>query len=82
MTPSERLADNRRGILFMIGASTAFISSDTLVKLATEALPIAQIIFLRGLLVVPLLVGTGLYLSGRRVVRADPSSHRLVADVR
>jgi drug/metabolite transporter (DMT)-like permease len=76
MTPSERLADNRRGILFMIGASTAFIASDTLVKLAADSLPIGQIIFLRGLLVAPLLIGTGLYLSGRRVF--EPIRHGIV----
>jgi drug/metabolite transporter (DMT)-like permease len=76
MTPSDRLADNRRGIFLMIGASTAFIASDTLVKLTAENLPIGQIIFLRGLLVAPLLIGVGLYLSGRLVF--DPVRHRIV----
>jgi drug/metabolite transporter (DMT)-like permease len=76
MNPSERVADNRRGILMMIGASTAFIASDTLVKLAAESLPIGQIIFLRGLMVAPLLLGFGLYVSGRRVF--EPIRHRIV----
>lgn len=67
MTPSERFADNRRGILLMIAASTAFIASDTMVKLAAAHLPVGEIIFLRGLIITPILLGIGLYLSGPAV---------------
>lgn len=67
MTPSERFADNRRGILLMIVASTAFIASDTMVKLAAESLPVGEIIFLRGLIITPILLMLGLTLTGPAV---------------
>ena len=41
---------NRRGIRFMVVAMTCFIANDTLVKIAGESMPAAQLIFVRGLM--------------------------------
>jgi drug/metabolite transporter (DMT)-like permease len=41
---------NRRGIGFMVVAMACFIVNDTLVKLASESLPAAQLIFVRGVM--------------------------------
>jgi drug/metabolite transporter (DMT)-like permease len=41
---------NRRGIRFMVLAMGCFIVNDTLVKIAGESLPAAQLIFLRGVM--------------------------------
>lgn len=41
---------NTSGILAMVGASLCFITSDSLVKVLGGSLPVAQIIFLRGVL--------------------------------
>jgi drug/metabolite transporter (DMT)-like permease len=45
----------RRGIFFMLAAMAAFILNDTCAKLASENLPIGQIIFIRGLIATPLI---------------------------
>ncbi len=42
------LRENRRGIQFMVAAMACFVINDTLVKLASESMPAAQLIFLRG----------------------------------
>lgn len=47
--------DNRRGIAFMILAMAGLISNDTLMKLASEDLPVGQAIFLRGFVLIPVL---------------------------
>lgn len=41
---------NRRGVLSMIGAMACFIVNDGLVKFVSEALPAAQLIFVRGVM--------------------------------
>ena len=46
--------DNTRGILLMVAAVTGFIANDTFVKLASEDIPIPQIIVLRSLIALPL----------------------------
>lgn len=47
---------NRHGILLMVAAMAGFILNDTFIKLASEALPTGQIIFVRGLIATPLIV--------------------------
>ncbi len=44
-------AANRRGILCMAGAMACFVVNDALVKVASAALPMAQVILLRSLMV-------------------------------
>ena len=53
--PSFR--DNARGIGAMMVASFCFIGNDTLVKVASDELPIGQIIFIRGLFGCAILAG-------------------------
>jgi drug/metabolite transporter (DMT)-like permease len=48
-------AANRHGILCMSAAMAAFIVNDAFVKLAAKTLPIAQLIFLRSLLVMAIM---------------------------
>ncbi len=47
--------NNRRGILLMMLAVLGLIVNDTLMKLACEELPVGQAIFLRGLILIPVL---------------------------
>ena len=53
-TPSA--SDNRKAILLMVAAMAGFILNDTFIKVASEALPTGQVIFLRGLLATPLIL--------------------------
>jgi drug/metabolite transporter (DMT)-like permease len=48
--------DNPRGIAIMTAAMAAFTVNDALMKLASEALPVAQTIFVRGVLITVLLL--------------------------
>ena len=54
-----------RGIAAMVASQLAFLLNDTLIKLASDALPMGEIIFLRGLfasaLIGAILVATGLH---------------------
>ncbi|HYF58897.1 MAG TPA: DMT family transporter [Burkholderiaceae bacterium] len=47
---ARALRANRRGIRYMVVAMACFIANDTLVKLAGETMPAAQLIFVRGLM--------------------------------
>lgn len=49
-------ADNRRGILAMLVAMSLFMTSDICLKLASSSMPVGQILFLRGLVSIPLLL--------------------------
>jgi drug/metabolite transporter (DMT)-like permease len=51
---------NRRGILTMIAAMAFFVVNDALVKLASDQVPTAQLIFLRGLVTTSLLLAATL----------------------
>jgi drug/metabolite transporter (DMT)-like permease len=51
--------DTMRGIAAMTGSQVAFVSNDVLVKLAAEALPMGEILFLRGLFA-SLLIGAAI----------------------
>ncbi|MCT8266599.1 DMT family transporter [Afifella sp. JA880] len=48
--------ENQRGILLMLAAMVTFIVNDTLVKVASADLPTGEIIFLRGLIVSPIVI--------------------------
>ncbi len=61
------LATNRRGIVLMCAAMACFIINDTLVKWVSQALPSAQIIFIRGVMAT-LLVWAVARASGQRLV--------------
>ena len=50
------LTDNMRGALFMMGSMSAFTVNDAFMKAVSVDLPLFQSIFLRGVIVVPLLV--------------------------
>jgi len=50
MTLSASAAANRRGILCMVGAMACFVTNDALVKFASQSMPSAQLIFIRGLM--------------------------------
>lgn len=50
------LTDNMRGALFMVGAMSAFTVNDAFMKTVSADLPLFQSIFLRGVIVLPLLV--------------------------
>jgi drug/metabolite transporter (DMT)-like permease len=55
MNLSEAAA-NRRGIFCMVGAMASFVSNDALVKFASQSMPSAQLIFVRGLMAVLLVL--------------------------
>ncbi|RZJ26121.1 MAG: DMT family transporter [Haliea sp.] len=48
MSLSASAAANRRGILCMMGAMGCFVTNDALVKFASQSMPSAQLIFIRG----------------------------------
>jgi drug/metabolite transporter (DMT)-like permease len=48
--PAHAKSQNLRGITAMLAATAAFVVNDTLLKIAAEALPTGEAIFLRGLL--------------------------------
>ena len=64
---------NRRGIRFMVAAMACFVVNDTLVKVASESLPAAQLVFVRGtmatLLVLAVARATGVVVRPAQVVR-------------
>ncbi len=53
--PAQASSDNLRGIGAMLAAMAAFVVNDAMMKLAAAGLPTGQVIFLRGLLIVPVL---------------------------
>jgi drug/metabolite transporter (DMT)-like permease len=67
------LAENRRGILAMLGGMASFVVTDSCVKLATEGLPVGEIIALRGIFSIACTVGIVVALGEWRHVRAAVS---------
>ena len=53
---SARFSDNSKGAALMTAASLAFVLNDFMMKLVFAELSVAQGVFLRGLLVCPLLI--------------------------
>ncbi len=49
-------AANRRGIVCMVGAMGCFVTNDALVKFASQSMPSAQLIFIRGVMSVLLVL--------------------------
>ena len=47
--PAHARSENLRGIFAMLASTAVFVVNDTLLKLATEALPTGEAIFLRGI---------------------------------
>lgn len=60
---------NRRGILAMIGAMACFIVNDALVKYASQSMPAAQLIFLRGLMATVLVLAVARAMGATRHIR-------------
>lgn len=56
MTLSASAAANRRGIVCMVGAMGCFVTNDALVKFASQSMPSAQLIFIRGFMSVLLVL--------------------------
>lgn len=57
LSPAEALrAANRRGVLAMAAGMCCFVSNDALVKFVSQALPAAQLIFIRGVFATLLLL--------------------------
>lgn len=56
MSLSASAAANRRGIVCMVGAMGCFVTNDALVKFASQSMPSAQLIFLRGFMSVLLVL--------------------------
>jgi drug/metabolite transporter (DMT)-like permease len=56
MILSASAAANRRGIVCMVGAMGCFVTNDALVKFASQSMPSAQLIFIRGLMSVLLVL--------------------------
>jgi drug/metabolite transporter (DMT)-like permease len=77
-------AANRRGILYMVAGTASFVTNDALVKFASQSMPAAQLIFIRGALSVLLVLavasalrtparlpqGTRRWVTGRAMVDA------------
>ena len=61
------LADNTKGALLMMGSMTAFTVNDAFMKGLSAYLPLAQAIFLRGVVTTVLLVALGLALGQLRL---------------
>lgn len=64
MSPDARRAANARGILAMLGSMAGFALSDFFVKLASQRMPIVEIMGLRGLIAMAL-IGVVLLRAGR-----------------
>ena len=69
-SPDPLRAANRRGILAMAGGMGCFVVNDALVKLVSESLPAAQLIFLRGLFATTLLLAISQSLGATRQLGA------------
>ena len=53
--PAQTSSDNLRGLGAMLAAMAAFVINDAMMKLASAELPTGQLIFLRGLMIIPVL---------------------------
>lgn len=71
------LTDNTRGTLLMIGSMAAFTLNDACMKALSASLPLAQSIFLRGLLTTTLMLGLAWGL-GKLNLRMSPRDRWLV----
>ena len=67
------MSENFRGALLMMTCMSAFVLNDAFVRLAGNTLPLAQILFLRGLLTTLILLTLAIYLGTfrDRVIKGD-----------
>ena len=67
------MSPNLRGALFMMASMAAFTFNDALIKLTDGAVPLFQLIFLRGVLTILLILGLARYLGAihLRIARRD-----------
>ena len=68
--PAQASSENLRGIAAMLAAMGAFVINDTAMKLAAAELPTGQLIFLRGLMIVPVLGALAMAGGAVQTVRA------------
>jgi drug/metabolite transporter (DMT)-like permease len=68
--PARASPDNLRGITAMLAAMAAFVVNDAMMKLASAELPTGQLMFLRGLFVVPVLAGLAMATAAPATLRA------------
>jgi drug/metabolite transporter (DMT)-like permease len=70
MTPTSPSADlraaNRRGVIAMAAGMASFVANDTLTKYVSQAIPTAQLIFLRGVFATLLLLAVCVALGATR----------------
>jgi drug/metabolite transporter (DMT)-like permease len=68
--PAQASSDNLRGIAAMLAAMAAFVVSDTTMKIGSAELPTGQLMFLRGLMIVPVLCALAIALAGPATLKA------------
>jgi drug/metabolite transporter (DMT)-like permease len=68
--PAQASSDNLRGIAAMLAAMAAFVVSDTTMKIGSAELPTGQLMFLRGLMIVPVLGALAIALAGPATLKA------------
>ncbi|TXL64131.1 DMT family transporter [Zeimonas arvi] len=73
----DRLRANRAGIGFMVAAMACFVCNDALVKYASQSMPAAQLIFVRGLMTIAWIVLVAR--ATRSSIRPTAVFHRPVA---
>jgi drug/metabolite transporter (DMT)-like permease len=81
---SGHAAANRKSILAMLASQAVFTANDACVKLATETLPLGQIIAMRNGVALACILAAGLYLGGLSMPRGipwRPFSLRIVGEI-
>lgn len=68
-THAEQVHANRLGILAMIGAMACFMVNDALVKYASQTMPAAQLIFVRGIIATLLVLAVAQAMGATRRIR-------------
>lgn len=76
-TDTGRLHANRAGIGYMVAAMACFVCNDALVKYASQSMPAAQLIFVRGMMTVALIALVARALGSP--IRPAAALHRPVA---
>lgn len=72
-SPSPQRLANRRGILAMSLSMACFIANDAMVKLVSQSLPGAQLIFIRGVFATVLLIGVTTAMGAWRTAPGEPA---------
>jgi drug/metabolite transporter (DMT)-like permease len=53
--PAHDSSDNLRGIAAILASMAAFVANDAMMKIASSTLPVSQLVFLRGMMMAPVL---------------------------